>query len=80
MTQGGKTICLVMRTRSGKHPKPMRSGASNLNNVPITPSNGTAVENESIDLINCQSICNKSDEISDIVKEMDLDVLVIIET
>ena len=48
--------------------------------MPITPYNGTAVQNVSIGLINCQSICNKSDEISDVVKDMDLDALVITET
>ena len=56
------------------------SDASNLITVPITPYNGTAVENVSISLINCQSICNKSDEISDVVNNMDLDALVITET
>ena len=48
--------------------------------MPITPYNGTAVQNVSIGLINCQSIFNKSDEISDVVKDMDLDALVITET
>jgi len=48
--------------------------------VPITPYNGTAVQNVSIGLINCQSICNKSDEISDVIKDMDLDGLVITDT
>jgi len=60
---GGNTICLAMRPRSGKHPKQIGSDASNLITVPITPYNGTAVHNVSIGLINCQSICNKSDEI-----------------
>ncbi|KAK2138836.1 hypothetical protein LSH36_2340g00003, partial [Paralvinella palmiformis] len=69
-----------MRPRSGKHPKQIGSDASNLITVPITPYNGTAVQNVSIGLINCQSICNKSDEISDVVKDMDLDALVITET
>jgi len=40
---GGNTICLAMRPGSGKHPK--QSDASNLINVPITPYNGTAVQN-----------------------------------
>ena len=48
--------------------------------MPITPYNGTAVQNVNVDLINCQSICNKSDEISDVVKDMDLDALVIAKT
>ena len=64
-----------MRPRSGKHPKQIESDASNLITVPITPYNGTAVENVSISLINCQSICNKSDEISDVVKDMILMLL-----
>ena len=37
---GGNTICLVMRPRSGKHPKQIGSDASNLITVPITPYNG----------------------------------------
>jgi len=58
----------------------MGSDASNLITImPITPYTGTAVQNVSIGLINCQSICNKSDEISDVVKDMDLDALVITE-
>ena len=48
--------------------------------MPITPYNATAVQNECFALINCQSICNKSDKISDVVKDMDLDDLVITET
>jgi len=48
--------------------------------VPITPYNGTAAQNVSIGLINFQSICIKSDEISDVVKDMDLDALVITAT
>ena len=73
----GNTICLAMRPRSGKHSKQIGSDASIVITVPITPDNGTAVQNVSISLINCQSICNKSDEISDVVKDMDLDALVI---
>ena len=46
----------------------------------ITPYNGTSVQNVSIGLINCQVICNKSDEIYDVVKDMNLDALVITET
>jgi len=74
------TICLPMRPRSGKHPKQIGSDASNLITVPITSNNGTAVQNVSIGLINCQLICNQSDEISDVVKDMDLDALVITKT
>ena len=77
---GGNTICLAMRPRSGKHPKQIGSDASNLINVPITPYNGTAVQNVSIGLINCQSICDKSDEISDVINDMDVDALVVTET
>ena len=36
----------------------------------ITPSKGTALSNVNIGLIYCQSICNKSDEISDLVKDI----------
>ena len=39
--------------------------------MPITPYNGTAVQNVSIGLIGCQSICNQSDEISYVVKDME---------
>jgi len=75
---GGNTICLAMRPRSGKHPKQIGSDASNLITVPITPyNNGTAVQNVSIGLINCQSICNKCDELSDVIKDVDLDAFVI---
>ena len=35
------------------------------------------MENVSIGLISCQSICNNSDETSEVVKDMDLDALVI---
>ena len=69
-----------MRPSSEKHPKQIGSDASNLITVPITPYNGTAVQNASTALINCQSICNKFDEISDVIKDMDLDALVITET
>jgi len=70
-----------MRPYSGKHLKQIRSDASNLITVPITPYNinGTAVQNVSIGLINSQSICNKSDEMSYVAKDTDLDVLVITE-
>ena len=58
---------LTMRPRGGKHPNQIGSYARNLITVPITPYNGRAIQNESIGLINCQVICNKSDEISDVV-------------
>ena len=57
---GGNTICSAMRPRSGKHPKQIGSDASKLITVPVTPYNGTALQNVSIGFIN-QSICNKSD-------------------
>jgi len=69
-----------MRPRSGKYPKQIGFDANNLITVPITPYNGTAVQHVNIGLINCQPICNQSDKISDVIKEMDLDVLVITET
>ena len=69
-----------MRPRSGKDLKQIGCDASNLITVPLTPYNDTAVQNVSIGLINCQPIRNKSDEISDVVKDMDLDALVITET
>ena len=46
------------------------SDASNLITMPITPNNGTAVQNVSIGFLNFQLICNKSEEISDVVKDM----------
>ena len=52
------------------------SDASNLITVPITPNKGTAVQNVSIGLINCQSICNTADEIFDVM-DTDLNALVI---
>ena len=57
----------------------MGSDASNLIIVLTAPYNGTAVQNVTIGLIKCQSICNKFDDISDVVKDMDLDALVITE-
>ena len=48
--------------------------------MPIKPYNGPAIQNVSIVVINCQSICNKPDETSDVVKHMDLNALVITET
>jgi len=53
--------------------------ASNLITLPITPYNGTPVQNVSIGYINCQSICNTS-EISDVIKDMDLGALILTET
>jgi len=65
---GCNIICLVMRPRIGKHPKQIGSDESNLITVPTTQNNGTAAQNVSIGLINCQSICIKSDEISDLLR------------
>ena len=55
----------------------MGYNARNLITLPITHYNGRALQNVNIGLINCQSICIKSDEISYVVKDRDLDVLVI---
>jgi len=71
---------LAMRQRSGKHPRQIGSDTRNLIIVPIKQYSGTAVQNVSIGPTNCHSICNKSDEISDVIKYMDLDALVITET
>ena len=76
---GGNTICLIMRPRSGKHQKQMGSDASKLITVPITRYNNTAVQNVNIGVVNCQTICDKSDEIPDVVKDMDLGGLIITE-
>jgi hypothetical protein len=65
----------MVRPRSGKHPNQIGSDASNLITAPITPNNGTAVQNLSIGLINCQCISNKSDEISYVVQDMDIDIV-----
>ena len=69
-----------MNPRSGNHRKQIGSNASYLTTVPITSSNDTALQNVSIGLINCLSTCNKSDEISNSVKDTDLDAFVIKET
>jgi len=66
---GGNSICLAMRPRSRKHPKQIGSDASNLITLPITPYNGTAVQNVSIALM-----------LFDVIKDMDLDALVITKT
>ena len=57
--------------------KQLVSNASKLITLSITSSNGAAVhlENLSIRLLNCQSICNQSDKTSDVFKAMDLDAL-----
>ena len=49
--------------------------------MPMTLCNGRVVDlrYESIVQRNCQYICNKYDEVSDVVNDMDLDVLVITE-
>ena len=71
---------MAICSRSGKHPKQIGSDGSNLITVPITPYNGTAVQNVSIGLINRQSICNKSGEMFYVDKDMNIHVLVITET
>ena len=58
----------------------MGSNANNLITLPITQSNGRTIQHVTIGLINCQSICNTSDEISDAVKDIDLGALVSTET
>ena len=70
-THGDSVICLVVRPRGGTHPKQMESYASNLIAVPITRYNGAAVQN--VSMINGQWTSNKSDEISDVIKDMNLD-------
>ena len=57
----------------------MGSNESNLITLPITPYNSTVIQNVSFGLIDCQSICNKSDEIADVDKDIDIDVLAISE-
>ena len=58
------------------------SNPRNVITVPITISNSTTiyVDNGNIVIINCQFICNKCDYVSDVAKDMLLDVLVITET
>ena len=69
LLHGGNTICLSMRPRCRKHPKQIQYDASNLITVPITPYYETPLQNVNIGLIHFQSICNKSDEISYVVKD-----------
>ena len=66
-----------MRLRGVKQPKQMGYVASNLVTVPVSLYNNT---NISIGLINCQSIGIKSGQVSDVFKDMYLDVVVITET
>ena len=56
----------------------MGSNANNLATVPITPSTniGTHRKPLNINLINCQTIVNKFDDIVDIIRGVDLDALV----
>ena len=68
----GNSISLAMHTSKETHPKQMGCDPSYLINVPLTPYYCTSVENVRIGLINCESMCNKSDEISDVVKDMDI--------
>jgi len=71
LSHRSNTIYLAITPPSEKHPKQMGSDASNLL---ISPYNSTSVQDVSIGLINCQSICNKSNEISDVIKDMDTDL------
>ena len=73
----GSIICSAIRPHSWKHSKRIGYDVHNVIDVPITQSNGAAMQNVSVGLINCQSICNKIDVISDIVRDMNLDALVI---
>jgi len=78
-----KLIPLVSeRTRRLKHHMQAGTNANNLVSVPLVPSNCTVKSKKplSIGLINCQSICNKCDEVADVVRDTDLDALVITET
>ena len=43
----------------------------------VTLYNSTAIQNVSIGVINCQSACNKSDEIADVVKDVNINALFI---
>ena len=58
----------------------MESIAGNLITLSITPSNGTTIQNVNIGLINCPEICNKSDQISDVIKDMDFYAFIITKT
>ena len=66
----GNDFCFAMPKRGGKHPKQIRSNGNNLITVAIAIYNDTTLYNLSIGLINCQSICNKSINISDVIKDM----------
>ena len=71
-----------MRPRTEKHPKQLGSNAQNLVCVPVTPSYSEGVQKTplKIGLVNCQSLCNKCDEIVDVVREEAFDALVVTET
>jgi len=72
---GGNAICLPLRPRCGKHPSQIGSDASNFIIMPITQYKWTTIQNVSIALTNCQSICNKTDEMSGVDKDLDFDTL-----
>ena len=59
-----------------------RSDTNNLISATITLSNtaNVHVENIRIYTINCHLICNKCDGVSAVVKDVDLDVLIITDT
>ena len=65
---GDYAIRLAMRPKQGVF------NANHSITLPLAPSTVTAVQNVNIGLINCQSIRNKSDEISHVVKDKDFDV------
>ena len=80
---GNKAVCLLMGRRRGKYPRRMGYNESNLITPPITTPfsrHGCTCSNVNIDLINCHWICNKCDELSGVVKRVDLDALSTTET
>lgn len=57
------------------------SNSNNLISVTMSPRNMAPKRSSiKIGLVNCQSLCNKSDEIADCVRDMDFDALVVTET
>ena len=64
-----------------KHHEQGRFNSDNLITVQISSHSTDKHEKTmSISLVNCQSVCNKYDDIADYVKDFDLDPLVIAET
>ena len=71
-----------MRPRTEKYPKQLAPNAQNLVCAPVTPTYSEGVQKTFLKtgLINCQSLCNKYDEIVDVVGEEGFDALVVTET